>query len=44
MQVALSYYKLTMDGDNLVEADAKNLVRKIGDKDQMESIRAAIGL
>ncbi len=44
VQVALSYYKLTMDGDNLVEVDAKNLVRKIGDKDQMESIRAAIGL
>ena len=39
-----SYYKLTIDEEELIEIDAINLVRKVGGTDQMEAIRAAIGL
>lgn len=44
VSVAASYYKLTIDGQEVVEVDAINLVRKVGGVDQMEAIRAAIGL
>ena len=37
-------YKLTIDGQELVEIDAVNLVRKVGGTDQMDAIRAAIGV
>ena len=42
--VAASYYKLSIDGEELVEVDAINLVRKVGGTDQMEAVRAAIGV
>lgn len=44
VQVAASYYKLSIDEEELIEIDAINLVRKVGGEDQMEAIRAAIGL
>lgn len=44
VSVAASYYKLTIDDEELIEVDAINLVRKVGGTDQMEAIRAAIGL
>jgi P2 family phage contractile tail tube protein len=44
VSVAASYYKLTIDGQEVVEVDAINLVRKVGGVDQMNAIRAAIGL
>ncbi|MFN4148516.1 MAG: phage major tail tube protein [Rhodocyclaceae bacterium] len=44
VSVAASYYKLTIDGQEVVEVDAINLVRKVGGVDQMGAIRAAIGL
>lgn len=44
VMVAASYYKLTIDGQEVVEVDAINLVRKVGGVDQMNAIRAAIGL
>ena len=44
VSVAASYYKLTIDDEELIEIDAINLVRKVGGTDQMEAIRAAIGL
>jgi len=44
VSVTASYYKLSIDAEELVEIDAINLVRKIGGIDQMEAIRAAIGL
>ncbi|MCA3199957.1 phage major tail tube protein [Cupriavidus sp.] len=44
VSVAASYYKLTIDGQDVVEVDAINLVRKVGGVDQMAAIRAAIGL
>ena len=42
--VAIRYYKLTIDDTDLIEIDAINMVRKVGDTDQMESIRTAIGM
>lgn len=44
VQLALSYYKMTMDGEELVEIDAKNLIRQIGGEDQLASVRAALGM
>ena len=44
VSVALRYYRLTIDGEDLVEVDAENMVRKIAGVDQLESMRAAIGL
>lgn len=44
VRVAASYYKLTIDDEELIEIDAINLVRKVGGADQMEAIRAAIGV
>lgn len=43
VMVATRYYKLSIDGQELVEIDAVNLVRKVGGTDQMDAIRAAIG-
>jgi uncharacterized protein len=44
VQVAASYYKLAIGGVELVEIDAVNLVRKVGEVDQLERIRTAIGM
>ncbi len=41
---ALTYYKLTIDNQELIEIDVLNVVRKINGVDQLESERAAIGL
>lgn len=41
---SLSYYKLTIDGEELVEIDAINLVKRFGDKDLFDSVRAALGI
>ena len=42
--VAVSYFKLTIAGQEIVEIDAINLVRKVGGVDQMADIRSAIGM
>ncbi|MCX8016373.1 MAG: phage major tail tube protein [Rhodocyclaceae bacterium] len=42
--VAASYYKLAIAGEELVEIDAINLVRKIGGVDQLDKVRQAIGV
>ena len=44
VSVALNYFRLTIAGEEVVEVDAKNLVRKVGGIDQMAEIRNAIGL
>lgn len=40
----LSYYKLTIDGDELVEIDAINMIKRFGDKDLLEQVRGALGI
>lgn len=42
--VAANYYKLSIDGEPLIEIDAINLVRIVGGTDQMAAIRAALGV
>ncbi|MBK1618545.1 hypothetical protein CKO42_08850 [Lamprobacter modestohalophilus] len=42
--VAVKYYKLSINGNELIEVNAVNLVRKVGGTDQLAAIRAAIGL
>ncbi|WP_040728222.1 phage major tail tube protein [Thiomicrorhabdus sp. Kp2] len=44
MKMKVKYYKLTIDGDEIIEIDVPNMVRKIGGVDQLAEIRAALGL
>lgn len=39
-----TYYKVTMNGEELVEIDLINMIWKVGGEDMMEAHRAAIGL
>ncbi|WP_234406310.1 phage major tail tube protein [Methylobacillus glycogenes] len=40
----LSYYKLTVDGEEIIELDLINYVYKVNGVDQLKDMRAAIGL
>ncbi len=42
--IAARYYKLTVNGDDLIEIDAENMIRIINGTDQLTSIRTAIGI
>lgn len=42
--IALTYYKLSVAGAEIVEIDAINMIRKINGEDQVASIRSAIGI
>ena len=42
--VALRYFKLTIAGQELIEIDKVNMIRKIGGQDQLQSIRQALGV
>ena len=42
--VALTYFKLELDGNEMVEIDVPNMIRKIGGTDVLASIRTAIGI
>jgi len=44
ISVALRYYRLEMDGKEIVEVDAENMVRKINGKDQLKAMRSALGM
>lgn len=41
---SLRYFKLTVDGRDLVEIDKVNMIRRINGVDQLESIRTVIGV
>lgn len=41
---SISYYKLVMDGETLVEIDIPNMVKNIGGKDLLTDVRMALGL
>jgi P2 family phage contractile tail tube protein len=43
-KAALSYYKVTVDGAELLEIDVPGMVFKVGDSDIYSAIRFAIGL
>ncbi|MCX8017175.1 MAG: phage major tail tube protein [Rhodocyclaceae bacterium] len=42
--VAAHYYKLSINGADLIEIDLLNLVRRVGGVDQLASVRQAIGV
>ncbi len=44
VNISLRYYKLEIDGEEMVEIDVANMIRKIKGVDQLESTRSAIGL
>lgn len=44
VSMSVRYFRLTLGGELMCEIDVDNMVRRIGDEDQMESIREAIGL
>lgn len=41
---SLSYYKLVLNGEMLIEIDIPNLVKNIGGKDLMADVRQALGM
>ena len=42
--VSVRYYKLEIDGKELIEIDVLNMVRKINGTDQLAKLRTAIGM
>lgn len=42
--LAVRYYKLTIGGREMIEIDVENMVRRIDGRDQLDSVRTAIGL
>lgn len=42
--IACRYYKLTIDGQDLIEIDIENMIRKINGTDQLAEQRKALGL
>lgn len=44
VSMANTYYKVTVDGEELVEIDLINMIWKVGGEDLMEEHRKAIGL
>lgn len=42
--IAASYYKLTVDGADIIEIDMPGMVLKVDGQDQLSQIRRAIGL
>ncbi|WP_045856256.1 phage major tail tube protein [Teredinibacter purpureus] len=44
VSIAARYYRLEIDGQELIEVDAENMVRKINGVDQMEAMRSALGM
>lgn len=41
---ALTYYKLSIDGEDLIEIDALNMIQKINGVDKLEKHRQALGV
>lgn len=44
IKTALSYYKLTLDGELLVEIDFVNMIENIGGVDRLAEVRAALSI
>ncbi len=42
--VAAHYYKLTIGGNELIEIDAENMIRKINGVDQMALLQTVLGI
>lgn len=44
MSLSVTYYKLTLNHQELIEIDAENMVRKINGTDQLTAMREALGI
>ncbi len=44
ISIAVDYYKLTINGVDVIEIDVENMVRIVGGVDQTASLRAALGI
>ena len=44
MKMAVSYYRLVMDGEEIIEIDAVNMVEKVGGVDLIASVRSILGI
>ncbi len=44
VSAALNYFRLSINAQEVVEIDAKNMLRRIGGTDQLASIKNAIGI
>lgn len=43
-KAALSYYKLTINGETLIEIDAVNMIEMVSGVDRLAEVRAALGI
>ena len=43
-KAALSYYKLTINGETLIEIDAVNMIEMVNGTDRLAEVRAALGV
>lgn len=43
-KMALNYYRLVMDGEDVIEIDAINMIEKIGGADLMAQVRQILGI
>ena len=44
LEIACTYYKISIDGTSHIEIDILNYIRRIGSVDRLAALRAAIGL
>jgi len=44
VKIAINYYQLEIAGEELIEIDVPNSIRKIDGVDQLESVRSALGI
>ncbi|MNV43960.1 Phage tail tube protein FII [compost metagenome] len=43
-KAALSYYKLSINGETLIEIDAVNMIEMVNGVDRLAEVRAALGI
>jgi P2 family phage contractile tail tube protein len=43
-KMAVAYYKLTLDGQVVLEIDAVNMIENVNGEDRMQQVRAALGV
>jgi len=43
-KMAVNYYRLTVDGEEIIEIDAINMIEKVGGVDMLEKVRTILGI
>ncbi|MBK1616805.1 hypothetical protein CKO44_25580 [Rubrivivax gelatinosus] len=44
MKTAISYYRLTLNGEVLIEIDLVNMIENVGGVDRMAAVKSALGV